>query len=476
MSLLSRHRNARSVKAAIAVSLVTVFVLDMVIPLGVSVGVPYVAVVLLTLWLPDRKQIFITAGVSTVLAAIGAFIPYPEQHELGITLLNRVIALFGVWVTAILGNLLLREQEATRQQRDFNENLLDTASSIILVLDNSARIVYFNQATTDTLGYELRQIAGQDWFETCVSEQDRLRARGLFEQGLECGTAKDGLFALVSRTGQELQFTFSSKPMRDGEDRVRQVLLVGQDVTALLVTQRRMVATERLAAIGQTIATVAHESNNELMALKLAIDMLSATVTDSKTQHLVEHMQSSHSRLQRLLKDVRHFAGPLHLERTPCSVKDIWQKAWQSLKTARKDRETELHESIKCPSLKSDCDALRIEQVFRNLFENSLAACSDPVWIEIHASEERQDGQGFLRISVKDNGPGLSPEAKAKVFEPFFTTKQRGTGLGMPISQRILQAHGGDLTFSNTTKRGAEFVLLLPLEETPKPVEVGSQM
>ncbi len=476
MSLLSHNRKEKSVKAAIIASLALVFVLDVLIPLDVSIGAPYVAVVLLTLWLTSRQHIFLTAGAITALGIVGVFFPLDERDDFGMAVLNRLIALFVVWVTAILGNLLLREQEATRQQRDFNESLLETASSIILVLDTSARIVYFNHATTDYLGYELRQVAGQDWFDACVSEQDRPRARGLFQLGLETGTARDGQFSLMTRSGQELQFTFSSKPMRDGEDKVTQVLLIGQDVTAILETQRRMVATERLAAIGQTIATVAHESNNELMALKLAIDMLSGTVTEPKSQHLIEHMQSSHARLQRLLKDVRHFAGPLHLERSTCSVKDIWQKAWQSLKTARKDREAELHETIKCNSLKCDCDALRIEQVFRNLFENSLAACSDPVWIEIQASEDNQNGQSFLRISVKDNGPGLTPEAKAKIFEPFFTTKQRGTGLGMPISQRILQAHGGDLCLSNTNKRGAEFVLLLPLEETAKPVEAGSQL
>jgi signal transduction histidine kinase len=193
--------------------------------------------------------------------------------------------------------------------------------------------------------------------------------------------------------------------------------------------------------------------------------MLTATVSDANVKQVIEHLHSSHTRLHRLLEDVRHFAGPMLLEKSTCSLEDIWQHAWSSLANARQDREAELHETIICPNLNCQVDALRIEQVFRNLLENSLAACPDPLWIEIHASEIQHNGKPALRISVRDNGPGLSQEAKSKVFEPFFTTKQRGTGLGMAISERILKAHGGELGLSNTNKRGAEFLLVLPLEK-----------
>ena len=476
MSFVSRSRKPRSVKAAILASLLAVFVMDVFLPLvGISVGVPYVLVLLLTLWLPNRKDIFRAAGLITILALIGIFFPMPAPEALWIAVLNRSIVLFVVWVTAILGNLLLREQEATRQERDFNESLVETASSIILLLDTEGKIVYFNRNTTDWVGYELSRVVGQDWFDLCIAEHDRARARHMFLKCLETGEGRDSLMTLTGRGGKELQFSFTSKPMRDVDDRIVQVLFVGQDVTMLLEAQRRMVATERLAAIGQTIAAVSHESRNELMALKLGLDMLSTMITDPKSQHLLDHLQNSQGRLHRLLDDLRHFAGPMQLERAPCSLQDIWMRAWSSLKTLRKDREAELHEMIEPHSLHCEVDALRIEQVFRNLFENSLSACSDPVWIEIRVAEEPQEGQLFLRVSVRDNGPGLSPEARAKVFEPFFTTKQRGTGLGMAISQRIVKAHGGDLCVSNSNKRGAEFVLLLPLDTVATPVEAVIQ-
>jgi two-component system, LuxR family, sensor kinase FixL len=474
MSSVSRNRNLRAIQLAIIAALLIVFLLDLILPLRVAVGVPYVAVILLSLWLPDRRYIFSTAGLVTVLASIGLFFPVSEWPMLNEAILNRAIALFVVWVTAILGNMLVREQETTRLQRDFNESLVETASSIILLLDPEGRIVYFNRNTTDCLGYELGKVTGQDWFETCVAEQDRTRARSHFLQIAQNEIERDSLVSVVAKSGKEFQFSWSFKTMQNATGLITQFLLVGQDVTNLLAAQRRMVAAERLAAIGQTIAAVSHESNNELMALKLGLDMLSATVSEPKSRQLIEHLQNSQTRLHRLLDDVRHFAGPLHLERSICSLRDIWQRAWCSLANIRGDRNAELKEIIPSQDLDTEVDALRLEQVFRNLFENSLAACTDPVWIEIQASQSRQNGQSVLQISVHDNGPGLSPEAKSKVFEPFFTTKQRGTGLGMAISGRILKAHGGDLILANTHKNGAEFVLTLPLDKPTAPVETAT--
>lgn len=472
MTVSSRNQKTRLIQVAVVVGILVMFLLDLILPLGVSIGVPYVAIMLLTLWLPHRNAIFRTAGVITVLGIIGLFSPISEWPLSGIAILNRAMALFDVWVAAFLGNWLLAEQDATRQERDFNESLVETASSIILLLDTDARILFFNQCTEDTLEYTLDELKGKDWFDTCVPEPDRARGRGVFSHCLKKGMARDSQFAVLARDGRKYQFSWSTKPMRTAGDEITQMLFVGQDVTSLLEAQNRLVAAERLAAIGQTIAAVSHESHNELMALKMGLDMLSMTVTEASAKQLTDHLQNSLMRLHRLLDDVRHYAGPMQLERSVCSLQDIWQRAWDSLEATWRERDAELQENILCENLRCSVDALRLEQVFRNLFENSLAACSDPLWIEVQATEEKKDGVPFLKISVRDNGPGLSAEAKAKVFEPFFTTKQRGTGLGMPISQRILKAHGGKLSLVDHTGRGAEFLLELPLNHpTPAATE-----
>lgn len=117
-----------------------------------------------------------------------------------------------------------------------------------------------------------------------------------------------------------------------------------------------------------------------------------------------------------------------------------------------------------CASVDLHClvDAFRLEQVFRNILENALAACSDPVEITVFCSTAQLEGQPALQIAVRDNGPGLSAEQQQRIFEPFFTTKTKGTGLGMAIAQRIVEVHGGQIAAGEPDGSGAEIELLIP--------------
>jgi signal transduction histidine kinase len=116
--------------------------------------------------------------------------------------------------------------------------------------------------------------------------------------------------------------------------------------------------------------------------------------------------------------------------------------------------------------LGKDFDPFRLEQVFRNILENALAACRDPALVTVRCAEVTLDGAPAVRVSVADNGPGLSAEARARIFEPFYTTKTKGTGLGMAIAQRIVQAHAGQIAVASAPPRGAEILVTLP-RKTP---------
>jgi signal transduction histidine kinase len=100
--------------------------------------------------------------------------------------------------------------------------------------------------------------------------------------------------------------------------------------------------------------------------------------------------------------------------------------------------------------------------VFRNLFENAFAACGDPVELRMQWSQVEFGGQPALQVVLRDNGPGLSPEARASLFELFYTTKSKGTGLGLSIARRIIESHGGQIVAGSGRTTGAEFVITLP--------------
>src|SRR5262249_26343961 len=127
----------------------------------------------------------------------------------------------------------------------------------------------------------------------------------------------------------------------------------------------------------------------------------------------------------------------------------------------RSGRQAVLRERIVGVDTQCQVDLFSMEQVFRNILENSLAACREPVEIEIECTNSVLNGQPALHVAVRDNGPGLNPEQRRRIFDPFFTTKSQGTGLGMAIVKRIVAAHGGTIAVGDGGRKGAEVVLTL---------------
>jgi len=165
------------------------------------------------------------------------------------------------------------------------------------------------------------------------------------------------------------------------------------------------------------------------------------------------------------LNDVQGFAAPMKLERTNHGLSEIWKEAWESVISTKKGRNAELHEHIDVPTVQCYVDGFRLQQVFRNLFENSLAACPDPVEIDVTCSHTKQDDKEAIQIAVQDNGPGISPDQRNEVFRPFVTTKHDGTGLGLALSKRVVEAHHGTIELGETDGKGAEFVLTIPIAD-----------
>ena len=117
------------------------------------------------------------------------------------------------------------------------------------------------------------------------------------------------------------------------------------------------------------------------------------------------------------------------------------------------------------PDLACSGDAFQLIQVFRNILDNALAAAHDPVVIDVEWAETNAAGQPAVGIVIRDNGPGLTPEQRCNLFEPFYTTKTQGTGLGMAIAKRIIDAHEGVIAAGTDNGGGATILITLPRGE-----------
>jgi two-component system sensor kinase FixL len=234
------------------------------------------------------------------------------------------------------------------------------------------------------------------------------------------------------------------------------------DITELKEAQRRAVQAERLAAIGQMVAGLAHESRNALQRGQACLEMLAFRLEDwPETLDLLAGIQDAQDDLNRLYEEVRCYSAPIRLELLDCRLPEVLREAWEQLGPARRGRDARLFEGGPADHL-CEVDRRRLVQVFRNVLDNALGACRDPVVIEASWSEVHLNGLPGIRVALRDNGPGLTPEQHGRLFEPFYTTKTQGTGLGMAIARRIVEAHGGSIEVGAGGGPGAEIVVILP--------------
>ncbi|MEO8165782.1 MAG: PAS domain S-box protein [Betaproteobacteria bacterium] len=235
------------------------------------------------------------------------------------------------------------------------------------------------------------------------------------------------------------------------------------DISDRKRAEERALQAERLAAIGQMISVVTHESRNAFQRMQANLEMLAMDVEDRpQVTEYITRIQGAQDSLHHLYEELRNYAAPIVLDYELCRVDHLVGQVLNEVSAVNKKRQIRLQPHANGCDSRCEVDPFRINQVFRNMVENSLAASPDPLKIELVLSDGELNGRAAVDLLYRDNGPGLDDEQRERVFEPFFTTKTKGTGLGMAIAKRIVEAHGGRIAVGRNTMPGAEFAITLP--------------
>ena len=357
-----------------------------------------------------------------------------------------------------------RLTRAKEQSEAAFRTLVHAAPCLILIVRSDYTVCYFSKFAEEMTGHPEAEVLGQNCVIRLVPEEHRGIALATLDR-VFAGEVVRGIESRVLCANGSARWTLWNAIRLPDYDGGPAVLVVGQDITGMKQAQERTLQSERLAAIGQMVTGLAHESGNALARSQACLEMLRLEIPDRpEALNLLSRLQRAQDHLQRLYEEVRNYAAPLILERQVCPLDRIWQQAWTNLAVRREGRQAHLFEEINGTDLNCLVDAFRLEQVFRNILENALAACRDPVEIVINCRSTTYQDQPALLVQVHDNGPGLSAEQVQRIFEPFFTTKTKGTGLGMAICQRIVEAHGGLISAGGEPNTGAVIRILLPRE------------
>lgn len=246
----------------------------------------------------------------------------------------------------------------------------------------------------------------------------------------------------------------SEAELRRERDKVR------QSMDQLLQTQEKLMISERFAAIGEAAAHLSHEIKNPLLLMGGFAQQVRRTLTeDDPRVEKLGIIAGEAKRLEHLLVEVRDFTRPPRPSLVETALNELVrqvaslfqeQAAAQGV-TARLDLAPELPA---CP-----LDPNQIKQVLINLTKNALEAMPDGGELSISTGLDAD----FVRIEIKDTGPGIPEEVMKKLFHPFFSTKTKGTGLGLAVSYKLVQDHGGEITVWSAPDQGARFTVRLPL-------------
>ena len=443
-----------------------------------------------------RKQVDEMASVERQLLEVRS---ERSQRTYKVALLTTVVAdLFAlVMVVAFIfllrRHLLARDKAAAaiHEQREMFRTTIASIGDAVMTTDTQGRITYLNSVAQSLTGWRQEAAVGQS-LETVfriVNEETRASVENpvakVLREGIVVGLANHTV--LIAKDGTERPVDDSAAPIRDPKGNVAGVVMVFRDVTerrraeaALRASEEKLrqqaqeleqqlIASGRLVSLGEITASMAHEFNNPLgIIMGFAQDLLSETDPSNPQYQGLKIIDEEAKRCQKIIQELLDFARP---KRTDFSLTDIKQTVEKTLKLVTNHlykQKIEVDNLVDKSLPQIHADSQQLEQVLVNLYLNAIDAMPEGGKLTVGAKVEESDGTmaPMLVITVADTGFGIEEKDLSKIFLPFFTAKKtKGLGLGLPICERIVKNHGGEIAAKSHPGGGTTFSICLPLHQ-----------
>ena len=427
-----------------------------------------------------RSQAYYTASLCVILyGAILDFQYYGELVPLGLSpipaqqygagYLFYLIFLYSAafYLTAILAGHLserarvsesaLKEKAIDYEELErLNSSIVSTIDSGLLTINSDGRIRVFNRYAEHLTG-----VSQSEAYDRPLSEVIPGFAR--FKDRFFSGV--DGEFEHTGPEGGQMLFSFKSVPLTGKDGETVGAIFDLHDLTEMKRMAGELKRADRLAAVGELSARMAHEIRNPLAAISGSVQLVALRPwVDEKDQRLFSIILRETDRLDGLLRDFLFYAKPTQPTKVPLNLRRVIADLCSLLSTDPRLEGVRIENRVP-EDLVIVFDKDQCSQIFWNLLVNGAESIAGEGCIVIEAAVVRSPGENDqVRISVRDNGSGMSPADQKRVFEPFFTTKKGGTGLGLATVYRIVETHGGRMTAASTEGAGTTLTLHLPVQ------------
>jgi two-component system, NtrC family, sensor kinase len=355
--------------------------------------------------------------------------------------------------------------EALRQTEWRFRTLFQSAPDAVFTVFRDGRIGEANDAARDIVGIDTVRIVGRVLSEL-AADADRERLEHALLETFDGRPARIEITFRNATSGapHAVSLAASLLPAADPDS----VLVVARDVTKEREMRVRLMESDRLAAVGELVAGVAHEVNNPLSSISAFAQLLLRDPTlDAAHREQVEVIRSETMRASQVVKDLLAFARRSEPRREPLDLNMVVARTLRLRAYQLASCRVQAVESLDKALPYVIGDPRQLQQVCVNLIDNALQAMA-PLGGGRLAVTTRRSGE-IAVLEVSDNGPGMASDVRARVFEPFFTTKAEGegTGLGLSVSYGIVAAHGGTIEVAETSAMGTTFRVSLPEADSP---------
>ena len=355
-------------------------------------------------------------------------------------------------------------ERSLRREQEFARRLMDSFPDVVISLDADGRYAFASPQIFDALGYQPADLVGQK-FGVHTDPQDRAAMQELFDDLMSGRTANGQIeYRTQHKNGAWRMFRASARPLHDEAGRITGIIASTRDMTDHQRLQQQLIQSERLAAMGQMIAGVAHELNNPLTAILGVTEMVRDKTEDENSRRQLDLAHRQARRAAHIVESLLVFSRPSVPRNNLLHLGDLLQRTIQLHEHSLRSNHVQV-DLVARPDLPTVLgDSNQLTQVFLNLIVNAEQAIRE---VREHGTLRIRLGVVGERVLVtfQDDGVGIRREALTRIFDPFYTTKRpgRGTGLGLSICMAIVREHNGDISAQPLPDGGSVFTVSLPV-------------